>query len=254
MSNYKRTEEYMVNFTREKVLKILVDNDSPLIIDVGANMGQSIEEFFSLWPNSRVIAFEPQSECVKHIQTIKQNLNYQNLEIIESAVGSEDKPEGLTFFSHNIESGITGHTSGLSGFNKFNLNSKDSINIQKMDPSSKEHADYTSRLNFERKVPCLRLDSFLSKKNLKTIDLLKIDTQGFEPEVLAGAGDYLKSTKVVLTELMFYDLYERKLTFSDIEKYLLPAGFELFDISHISKNPANGRTDWVDLIYVNTNM
>ena len=53
---------------------------------------------------------------------------------------------------------------------------------------------------------------------------------------------------------MFYDLYERKLTFSDIEKYLLPAGFELFDISHISKNPSNGRTDWVDLIYVNQNI
>ena len=92
------------------------------------------------------------------------------------------------------------------------------------------------------------------QQNLKKIDLLKIDTQGFEPEVLEGAGEYLKSTKVVLTELMFYDLYERKLTFSDIEKYLLPAGFELFDISHISKNPANGRTDWVDLIYVNKNM
>ena len=52
MSNYKRTEEYMANFTREKVLKILVDNDSPLIIDVGANMGQSIEEFF---PFGRIV-------------------------------------------------------------------------------------------------------------------------------------------------------------------------------------------------------
>jgi hypothetical protein len=55
----------------------------------------------------------------------------------------------------------------------------------------------------------------------------------------------------VLTELMFYDYYERSLSFSDIEKYLLPAGFTLYDINHISKNPMNGRTDWVDVIYVN---
>jgi len=56
---------------------------------------------------------------------------------------------------------------------------------------------------------------------------------------------------VVLTELMFFDYYEKSLSFSDIERFLLPAGFHLYDISHISKNPMNGRTDWVDVIYVN---
>ena len=32
-----------------------------------------------------------------------------------------------------------------------------------------------------------------------------------------------------------------------------PAGFHLYDINYISKNPMNGRTDWVDVIYVNKN-
>jgi len=50
---------------------------------------------------------------------------------------------------------------------------------------------------------------------------------------------------------MFYDYYERSLSFSDIEAYLLPAGFQLYDISHISKNPMNGRTDWLDVVYIN---
>jgi hypothetical protein len=30
---------------------------------------------------------------------------------------------------------------------------------------------------------------------------------------------------------------------------LKPHCFKLFDISHVSKNPLNGRTDWVDVIY-----
>jgi hypothetical protein len=50
---------------------------------------------------------------------------------------------------------------------------------------------------------------------------------------------------------MFYDYYERSLSFSDLEKYLIPSGFALYDISHIAKNSMNGRTDWVDVIYVN---
>ena len=81
--------------------------------------------------------------------------------------------------------------------------------------------------------------------------LLKIDTQGHEPEVLEGFGKRLEDVGCVITELMFYDYYERSLSFSDLEKFLIPAGFHLYDINHIVKNPMNGRTDWVDVIYVN---
>ena len=91
----------------------------------------------------------------------------------------------------------------------------------------------------------------MSVNKIKSINLLKIDTQGYEPEVLAGLGNFLSNVDVVISELMFYDFYERTLSFSDIEQYLIPAGFRLYDISHISKNPMNGRTDWVDVIYVN---
>ena len=43
----------------------------------------------------------------------------------------------------------------------------------------------------------------------------------------------------------------KKISFYEIEKHLIPYGFKLYDISHISKNPLNGRTDWVDVIYIN---
>ena len=101
-------------------------------------------------------------------------------------------------------------------------------------------------------TPLITLDS-VSDQYLAEFDkcFIKIDTQGYEPEVLAGAGDRLADIRVVITELMFYDFYERSLSFSDLEKHLLPAGFRLYDISHISKNPLNGRTDWVDVIYFN---
>ena len=91
----------------------------------------------------------------------------------------------------------------------------------------------------------------MNDESINHVDMMKIDTQGHEPEVLRGLMDKLSKVDVVITELMFYDYYERSLSFSDIEKYLLPANFRLFDISHISKNPMNGRTDWVDVIYVN---
>ena len=72
-------------------------------------------------------------------------------------------------------------------------------------------------------------------------------------ETLWNLGEKLKNVYVVITELMFYDYYERSLSFSDIERILLPSGFKLYAISHIAKNPMNGRTDWIDVIYLNKN-
>ena len=100
----------------------------------------------------------------------------------------------------------------------------------------------------------LKSKNYMGDESIDHVDLMKIDTQGHEPEVLGGMMGNLSKVDVVITELMFYDFYERSLSFSDIEKYLLPAGFRLFDISHISKNPMSGSADWVDVMSVNENI
>jgi FkbM family methyltransferase len=154
--------------------------------------------------------------------------------------------KSLTFYTHDL-------TTGQSGFNRINTKSRDSIRLQKLSDSQQALEAYASSLNHAREVPLVRLDRYIADRSINKVNLLKIDTQGYEPEVLSGLGERLSEVNVVITELMFYDFYERQLSFSDIERYLLPAGFKLYDISHISKNPMNGRTDWVDVIYVNEN-
>jgi FkbM family methyltransferase len=151
---------------------------------------------------------------------------------------------GLTFYTHDL-------TTGQSGFNRINTKSHDSIRLQELSSSQQVLEQYEASLNHARTVPLVRLDGYIANSSIGKVSFLKIDTQGYEPEVLSGLGACLSEIDVVITELMFYDFYERSLSFSDIEKYLLPAGFRLYDISHISKNPMNGRTDWVDVIYVN---
>ena len=137
--------------------------------------------------------------------------------------------------------------------NKININSEDSIYLKKVKESKDTNQlnEYYKALNHKRPVDIVQLDDYMESLGIEYVDLLKVDTQGYEPEVLSGLGNSLSRVGVVITELMFYDYYERDLSFSDIESYLLPAGFKLYDISHIAKNPMNGRTDWVDVIYVN---
>ena len=99
-------------------------------------------------------------------------------------------------------------------------------------------------------VDCITLDEALNRLNIISIDILKIDVQGFEVGVLKGGSEALSKTKMVMIEVSLYDFYgESKNTWFDVNKILGEAGFELFDIAKISKNPKNLRTDWVELIF-----
>ena len=43
--NEERTALYLEKFDREKTLKLLINKDAPVILDIGANSGQSLLEF-----------------------------------------------------------------------------------------------------------------------------------------------------------------------------------------------------------------
>jgi len=241
-TNHERTAQYLEKFSKEKILTSLIHKHAPTILDVGANEGNTIREFKSWWPRAMIHAFEPQHECWPLLEAVEQELD--DITINHFALGEEDAEE-VVFYTHGL-------TSGQSGFSRVNVESKDSINLRNLRQESADKvSEYANSLNHERQVGIHRGESYLQKYNIADIDLLKIDTQGHESEVLNGMGACLANVSIVITELMFYDFYERSLSFSDIEQYLLPAGFKLYDISHISKNPINGRTDWIDVIYVN---
>ena len=245
-TNEQRTLDHLQKgFNRSKGLKHLIKAKDPIIFDIGANSGQSLIEFKSIWPNATVHSFEPQQECWEELEGRANH--YKEGSVIVNRIGAGSiHNDALTFYTHDI-------TKGQSGFHRINTNSVDSMNLS--EPlSQNQKKQYEKTLNHKRTVPIMRLDQYMSERNIRSASLIKIDTQGYEPEVLEGLGEMLRNVDVILTELMFYDFYERQLSFSDIEKFLIQAGYRLYDISHISKNPMNGRTDWIDVIYLNQSL
>lgn len=239
--NEERTTEYLKKFNREKVLKLLVDSNLPTILDVGANNGSSLVEFKKWWPNSKVHCFEPQSECWDELDDLSNE--FTNVHINKFALGNKND-ESKEFYSHDLNTGI-------SGFNKINIESKDSIDLSKLSNDSKSLENHKKTINHKRNVQVKRLDEYIKNdKNINQIDLLKIDTQGYELEILEGLGTELNKVRILITELMFYDYYEKSLSFYELESILRPFNFSLYDINHVAKNPMNGRTDWIDVIYV----
>ena len=75
------------------------------------------------------------------------------------------------------------------------------------------------------------LDRFIAAEKIDKIDLLKIDTQGFDLDVLQGAEQALSDELVsnVLVELNFIKMYQGQSSAEEINTYLNKYGFFLVD-------------------------
>ena len=78
---------------------------------------------------------------------------------------------------------------------------------------------------------------------------LKIDTQGYELEVLKGASRLLEKVKLISVELSLAELYERQAPYYCIDEYLRSHGFKLIDLYPGFKNLDTGEVLECDAIY-----
>jgi FkbM family methyltransferase len=232
-SSRERTEDYLANFDTRQVLKHLIRSDTPIIVDVGANVGQTLSRLKRIFPLAHMHCIEPVPEHYNELIEIAKY--YDDAYTYNTALGDKDEIR---------EFNVNQHQPMLSSFYELNENSKDSIAINNPEES---HGNFLD--NEKISVQSKTLDTWATENNITRIDMLKMDTQGSEPEILAGGVNVLNNTNIIVTELMFYDLYKKQNSFYDIESIILPLGFELFDIGYVSKNPLTGRTDWVDVIY-----
>jgi hypothetical protein len=104
------------------------------------------------------------------------------------------------------------------------------------------------------KVPICRVDSVVPQYlTLARNPFLKIDTQGFEWQVLDGARENLSKFQGVLCELSLIELYQGQKLWMDLIHRLEMEGFILWSIQRGFTDPRDGRTLQVDATFFRTN-
>jgi hypothetical protein len=77
-------------------------------------------------------------------------------------------------------------------------------------------------------VPVKRLDQVLPMLDISAGNVLcKVDTQGYDMEVLAGAGDYIRQFSAILTEVAVKPIYENMKPIGAAIEQLRTLGFEV---------------------------
>jgi FkbM family methyltransferase len=193
------------------------------VVDVGANIGSFSLEMQHALPGRRIIAFEP---AAKTFEELRLNVNkYPNITPNHAALGRETGEALLKVYP-------------TSRFNSLLPASRNEIGAD---------------ADFER-VAVKALDDISVDFAIKSIDLLKTDTEGFDVAVLSGAKNLLarNAIKLILCEVTFHsnDIY--KTQFSEVWKLLESSGFDLFGFYSQSRFRERGALDFCDALFVNT--
>jgi FkbM family methyltransferase len=166
-------------------------------IDIGVAHGTP--ELYRLFAKQKIVLIDPLPGVEEELA--KQYRGQFDYQFFQTAVGSA--PGKVTF---NV---MTGR--GKSGIPVRSEMTKDKIVEQ-------------------REVEVTTLDALLATQSFAPPFGLKIDTEGFELEVLKGAERTLVQTEFVIAEVSVKKRFVNSYRFSDVVSFLGSQGFELIDI------------------------
>jgi FkbM family methyltransferase len=169
-----------------------------VVLDVGASFGYYTTLASKLvGPNGRVFAFEPSPVASRGIEFAIENSKLTNVQLVKAALGKE--PGSVSLFLPTAP--------GLH-----------SPSILKNDPSY-----------VPVEVPVLVLDEFEPLKSFTRIKLVKIDVEGYEPDVLAGMEKLARANKIdnVICEFNSGWLKRNATTSKQLLEQFLDLGFRI---------------------------
>lgn len=171
----------------EEIYKFKTSNHEPLIIDGGANIGLATIYFKDLFPNAKIIAFEPDPDIFKILKNNIQVFNLSNIQLIQK--GLWDSNTRLNFWSEGADAGL----------------------ITDLDKSRSSQIE----------IETISLKEYLDRR----VDFLKLDIEGAETLVLKDIDKYLDIVDRIFVE--YHSFVGQRQTLNEIIDILTKANFRL---------------------------
>lgn len=197
------------------------------VLDVGANTGQFAAMAFDVGFDGVLVSFEAQASVHNDLQRRAARRGKSWIVAPRAALGSRRGKIDINISQNSVSSSIL--------------------------PMRSVHLEAAPQSRYVGKetVELMRLDELASPlvphaKNM----MIKVDTQGYEKEVLAGATGILERTTAIQLELSLVPLYEGAPSFVELIAYVQHLGYELFSIVPGFRDRQSGRLLQIDGFFV----
>ncbi|MBI1299376.1 FkbM family methyltransferase [bacterium] len=193
------------------------------VVDVGANVGYWSEAVALLTRARRIVAFEPNPTVFASLAATAQR--FPQIRAVNAAAGAQPGRLTLNVYAvHELSSplAIRDEIRTVHGLNQ----------------------DAPTQVD----VPVVTLDDELA--DVEQISILKLDVQGYEPQVLAGAKSVLQRTKVLMTEITYASYYHGDTQFGAMHELITATSpLRLWGIGEPHCAPS-GQPLWADAVFV----
>jgi FkbM family methyltransferase len=190
-----------------------------VVFDVGANIGQTIDFFRRVITQPIIHAFEPSQQTFRELQDKYSGI--PDLYLNNFALGAE--PGVLDFIENTHPT--------MSSF---------------LEPGVASWGEIKQRVQVNVKT----VDDYCADLGIDAIDILKLDTQGFDLKVIEGSNQLLAQHRVhlIYMEIIFSEMYKGLPRFDEIFGFLADRGFVL--VAFYEFHYQNGRLGWTDALFV----
>lgn len=218
---------YQVNkYHEEDKMKMLRQFGINKLFDVGANIGQYGLEVRRIGYDKKIISFEPMKAAYN---VLEQASAKDNSWVINNyALGNENMESEINVAGNSYSSSI--------------------LNMLPEHETRAPESKYVAK----EKIGIKTLDSIFNNYYEEGDNvMLKIDTQGFEKNVILGSEKVLDKITLMQLEMSVVALYENETSFIEMIKFLDNKGFELFSLENGFSDEKTGRLLQLDGLFVN---
>ena len=152
------------------------DPNIEYIVDIGGNIGAFSKQVSTFFPNAKVIVCEPESELMKYA---KENTDHKLIYVEKAIIGDESLDE--------VEFSICKWEGNHHVKGRFRM---DTYGVPEVG----------SEILYDITVPATTLGKIIAENNFPRVDLLKMDTEGAEPEIIESIKPWLKNIRHIVAE------------------------------------------------------
>jgi 2-O-methyltransferase len=176
-----------------------VGRDDPIIVEVGANCGQTTVEMLKAMPRATIYAFEPDPRAIAKFRAA---ITHPSVHLYECAIGA-------------VNGTISFHqSSGAEDLPDYSNGWDQSGSIRR--PNT--HLKVWPWVKFEKQitVPIMTLDAWSELHQIAKADFIWADVQGAESDLIEGAAQFLRSSRYFYTEYSNDEWYEGQITLAGL--------------------------------------